>query len=445
MQFVTVDFGLPRALVGILQLVKMRRNRLRFVEDAVRHGPRVRTFLPSTEVYVLSDIDDVKEVLVTQAKRVRKGPGLVRAKRVLGEGLLTSEGDIHLRQRRLSQPAFHKKRIEGYGKAMVEITSRRLAKYRDGDELDMHADMMALTLDIVGKTLFDSDMENDVEGVGTALNQFMAAFSFLLLPYIDYWGNLPLPPLVRIKRSRETLERVIMRLISERRQTGRDHGDLLSMLIAATDTEADGGSMSDAQLRDECLTLLLAGHETTANALTWSLYLLSQHPTVEKRLLAEIDALGDRLPTAADLPQLTYTEQVFAESLRLYPPAWVLVRRVEETLELPGLSIPPNAIVVIPIYFLHRNPAHYARPGEFDPEHFAPATRESRPRFAFLPFSAGPRNCIGENFAWMEGVLVLATLLQRWQFRLSPGQRIALEPLLTLRSRYGMKMRLSKR
>ncbi len=448
MQPVTVDHGLPPSLARWALWVHSRRNRLRFLEEMARAGDFVRVEIGPSVIYYLLAPELIKELLVTQARKVEKGLALQRARRALGEGLLTSEGEMHQRQRRLVQPAFARQRLLGCGRSMVELAARYRDGLRDGDERDMHRELMRLTLGIVGKTLFDSDVERDSAEVGRALDAFVGSFLFLVLPGFNLLEKLPLPPVRRIASARKSLEAVIYRLIAERRQSGRDHGDLLSMLMAATDTEteSDGGKMSDAQLRDECITLLLAGHETTANALTWTLYLLSQHPAVESRLLSVLDeVLGERLPTVADLPRLGYVEQVFAEALRLYPPVYTLPRLIVEPVELDGYTMEPGALAVVPIWAIHRHPRYYPEPLRFDPDRFTAETRAARPRYTYLPFSHGPRNCVGEHFAWMEGVLLLSTLLQRFQFRLLPGQRVEPVAQLTLRPKYGMRMRVSAR
>jgi cytochrome P450 len=378
---------------------------------------------------------------VTQARKLVKGRGLERAKRLLGDGLVTSEGDFHLRQRRLSQPAFHRQRLYTYAQAMAKLGERYVRTLVPGQVRPMHEDLLKLTLAIVGKTLFDSDIEGDAQQVGIALSRFLESFLFLMLPGAHLLEKLPLPQTRRIRGSVEMLDRIIYELIGQRRSSGRDHGDLLSMLIAAQDAEGDGSGMTDKQLRDELLTLMLAGHETTANGLTWALYLLSQHPQAEARLHAELDAvLGDRPPTPDDLPQLGYVEQVFAEALRLYPPAWILSRRCIEPLQLGTITVPVGSLVFISTWVVHRDPQRFPEPERFQPERFSPEAKAALHRFAYFPFSHGPRNCIGESFAWTEGVLVLATLARRWKFRLAAGQKIAVEPLLTLRPKYGMNM-----
>jgi cytochrome P450 len=257
---------------------------------------------------------------------------------------------------------------------------------------------------------------------------------------------LPLPSNFRFARARARLDETIYRIINVRRATGEDRGDLLSMLLLATDTEGDGTGMSDRQLRDEAMTIFLAGHETTANALTWTWYLLSQHTEVEARLHEEIDAvLQGRLPTAEDFPRLRYTEMVLAESMRLYPPAWAIGRRALADYRIGEYTIPARAIVLMSPYVMHRNPRYYPEPFRFDPERWTAEAREARPKFAYFPFGGGPRVCIGEGFAWMEGVLLIATIAQQWRMRLAPDQKVAPQPMITLRAKNGIRMQMEKR
>jgi len=306
---------------------------------------------------------------------------------------------------------------------------------------------MALTLAIVGKTLFDSDVEHEAAEIGAALTTTFQAFNFgFFLPFGELLEHLPVPSTLRFRKARSRLDATIYRMIEERRRSSADRGDLLSMLLLAQDTEGDGGGMSDVQLRDEAMTIFLAGHETTANALTWTWYLLSQHAAVEARLHAEIDsALGGRLPTADDLPLLPYTRMVLAESMRLYPPAWILGRRALGPFEANGYEIPPRSIVLMSPYVTQRDARWFPDPERFDPERFSPERQAERQKFAYFPFGGGPRVCVGEQFAWMEGVILLATIAQRWRLRLVRDHPVALQPIITLRPKYGMAMRLESR
>jgi len=325
---------------------------------------------------------------------------------------------------------------------MAAYAAARRDRWRAGTTIDAHQEMMALTLAIVGKTLFDADVEHEAAEIGAALATTFESFHFgFFLPFGELLERLPLPATLRFRKARARLDATIYRLIEERRRAGGDRGDLLSMLLLAQDTEGDGGRMTDLQLRDEAMTIFLAGHETTANAMTWTWYLLSQHPDVEARVHAEIDAaLGSRLPGADDLPLLPYTRMVLAESMRLYPPAWIVGRRALGPFEANGYTIPARSIVLLSQYTMHRDARWFPDPERFDPERFTPERQADRPKFAYFPFGGGPRVCIGEQFAWMEGLILLATIAQRWRLRLVPDHPIALQPIITLRPKHGIRM-----
>jgi cytochrome P450 len=305
---------------------------------------------------------------------------------------------------------------------------------------------MRLTLAIVGKTLFDTDVESEADEIGAALTAVMELFDFLLLPFSELLEKLPLPHVRRFQKARARLDETIYRIIEERRRSNEDRGDLLSMLLSARDEEGDGGQMNDEQVRDEVMTLFLAGHETTANLMTWTWYLLSQHADVEARLHEELDAvLEGRQPTVEDVPRLRYTEMVVAESMRLYPPAWAIGRLALKDHEVGGYTIPAKALVLLSPYVTHRDERYFPDPTRFDPERWTPEARESRPQFAYFPFGGGTRRCIGEGFAWMEGILLLASLARNWRMRLVPGHRVETLPVITLRPKHGMRMTVEKR
>ncbi len=384
--------------------------------------------------------------MVTNQQNFHKGLALQRAKRLLGEGLLTSEDEFHRRQRRLAQPAFHRARIASYAGVMTDYAAETRARWNDGDTLDMSEEMMRLTLGIVGKTLFDADVVSDAREVGEAMTVAMDLYNLITIPFFELIQKLPLPQLRRFDAARVKLDAIIYRLIEERRRGGEDRGDLLSMLLLAQDTEGDGGAMTDKQLRDEVMTIFLAGHETTANALTWTWYLLSQNPAAEEKLHEEIDrVLAGRLPVFADVTQLKYTEMVLAESMRLYPPAWAIGRLAVKETEIAGYTVPAKALVLMSQYVMHRDPRYFPEPLRFDPERWTTAARESRPQFSYFPFGGGPRRCIGEGFAWMEGVLLIAALAQQWRMRLVPNHSVALKPVITLRPKHGMRMTVVRR
>ena len=438
----------PRRRVPALDALRMGRDRLGFLTMLrTQYGDIARVPLGAETLYLFSDPELVRDVLVTNHRNFHKGRGLERAKKLLGDGLLTSEGEVHLRQRRLAQPAFHRQRVAAYGATMASYAAARRDPWHTGATIDAHQEMMALTLAIVGKTLFDADVEHEAAEIGAAITTTFESFNFgFYMPFGALIERLPFPATLRFRRARARLDATIYRLIAERRRSGTDRGDLLSMLLLAQDTEGDGGGMTDLQLRDEAMTIFLAGHETTANALTWTWYLLSQHPDVEGRMHAEIDsALGGRLPSADDLPALPYTRMVLAESMRLYPPAWIIGRRAVGPFEAGGYTIPARSIVLLCQYTMHRDPRWFPDPERFDPDRFTPEQQASRPKFSYFPFGGGPRVCIGEQFAWMEGVILLATIAQRWRLRLVPGHPVATQPIITLRPRYGMRMTVENR
>lgn len=390
--------------------------------------------------------DYIKEVLVTNNQNFIKGLALQRAKRLLGEGLLTSEGEFHRRQKRLAQPAFHRQRIASYSTVMTDYAAAASARWHDGETLDIAEEMMRLTLAIVGKTLFDADVESQAEEVGEAMSVVMDLFNTLTVPFFELLEKLPLPQMQRFKKARARLDRIIYRLIEERRRRGEDRGDLLSMLLLAQDEEGQSGGMSDVQVRDEALTIFLAGHETTANALTWTWYLLSENPAAEAKLHEELqEVLGSRIPTVDDFPSLRYTEMVMAESMRLFPPAWAIGRLAVDDCEIGGYQVPARSLVLMSQYIMHRDARYFPQPERFDPERWTPGARESRPQFSYFPFGGGPRRCIGEGFAWLEGVLLLATLAQHWQMRLVPNHPVGLRPVITLRPKHGMRMIITRR
>jgi cytochrome P450 len=431
-----------------VRALAFRRDPLGFLMELARRYGDVVFFEPPGlwDIYLLSHPDHIKDVLVTRSHSFMKGQGLQEAKRLLGEGLLTSEGEFHRRQRRLAQPAFHHERIDGYGSIMVDHAARLRDRWRDGETVDMHQQMMQLTLSIVGRTLFDTDIEDrDASTVRRSLASMLEMALRFTTPFAGLLERLPLSSNRRFAESKEALDSIIYGMIEDRRSTG-DRGDLLSMLLLAQDEEGDGGGMTDTQLRDEAMTIYLAGHETTSNALTWTWYLLSQHPDVEERVHQELGAvLGSRLPTVQDLPSLRYLEMVVSEALRLYPPAWILGRRALEDHPVDGYVIPTGSIVVMSQYVVHHDPRWFPDPFGFDPSRWVPERAEGRPKYSYFPFGGGPRICIGESFAWMEAILLLATISQRWRPRFVPEVRVELQPLLTLRPKNGMPMRLERR
>lgn len=424
--------GLFRFLTGgdrILSISKARQ----------RYGDIVLTQLGRTRIYFVSHPDMAQECLVSRHRDFQKGGLYFLLRLVLGNGLLISEGNFHLRQRRMMQPAFHRERLREYGNAMIEFSLQARDAYQDGQTTDMNRDMMQVTLYIVAKALFGTDVSEDAPRVGKSLDSMMRMDAVFANPLGPVIAKLPLPINRRRLGLTRDLDDVMYKMIKARRASG-DTGDLLSMLLAARDEE-DGTGMSDQQVRNEAVTLFLAGHETTANALTWTWYLLSQHPEVEAKFHAELDrVLEGRDPTPDDFAKLMYTRQVLAESMRLYPPVWAVGREATCDTQLGGYHLPKGSQVIITTYFVHRDERWYPNPDSFDPERFSEQNGAGRPKFTYFPFGGGNRLCIGEGFAWMEGVLVLATLGQRWKFRLADNKPVKPDPSFTLRPKGGLKM-----
>ncbi len=402
-----------------------------------------------TPIVFCNDPAYVREVLINQAGSFVKERTLQRMKILLGEGLITSDDPIHMRQRRIAAPAFHRQRISAYGDQIASIASAESSHWQPGQILDINNGMLELSLRIIARTLFDAEVTPDILSINVETNIIMGLYNFLVaFPMLEKFLHLPIPGIVKFRRSRARLDAIVNRMISERRSEmradpTRDRGDLLSMLIASryeTDDHSVGeDGMNDTQVRDEALTIFLAGYETVANALAWTWYLLSQNPGPEAELHAELDQVlgigpNRRLPTLADMPSLRYTEQVFAESMRLYPPAWAMGRLATKPVNLGQYRIPAGSHVFFSQYVMHRSPEFFPDPLRFDPTRHTPENKAGRDKFVFFPFGGGARQCIGESFAWMEGILAIATIASRWRMQYKdplppvPQARITLRP-----------------
>lgn len=431
--------GIP--LMGVSPTVG--RDWLGFLEGSARQYGHIFSFrwlgLPFCHV---SEPELVEKILVTGFGEFEKSVDYIVLKRMMGNGLLVSEGAFWQRQRRLMQPAFHRERIAAYGQVMVEFAKRRMATWREGDSRDIHSEMMSLTLEIVAKALFGMDASAEAKEFAETLDVFMEAFLTAGLYVLPAW--VPTRSNLRMQRAIRRLDAVVYRIVAERRKSARDTGDLLSMLLAARDE--NGAGMTDQQVRDELMTLLMAGHETTANSLSWTFYLLAQHPEAEEKLVEEWRGVLDgRAPTMDDLRRLTYTEKVVRESLRLYPPAWGIGRKALREVMLGDYIVPAGTNIFLSQWLVHRDPRYFDDPEAFRPERWTPEMEQRLPRFAYFPFGGGPRVCIGASFAQQEAQLLLATIGQNWRQRLMPEPKVERLASITLRPKNGVPVRLERR
>jgi cytochrome P450 len=426
--------------MGVMQ--EFNRDSLGFIERCAReYGDVVWMRFLYVPAIFLYHPDDIEYVLSTNPKNFIKSMSLRSNffKRLVGNGLLTSQGEEWRRQRRLSQPAFHRERVATYANVMVDYSQRLTSKWQAGETRDIHRDMMRLTLEIVVRCLFSADVSSDVDEVGATLKELVKPFASQATLKWILNNRLPTPAHFRFHALAKKIDKVVYRIISERRASGKDEGDLLSMLLAARDE--DGSQMSDRQLRDEVMTLFLAGHETTALTLAWSWYLLGAHPEAERKFHAELDeVLGDREPTAADLSRLRYTEQVAKESMRLYPPAYGLGREAIEDCEIGGYRVPAGTQVFMFQWATQRDRRFYDDPLKFKPERWTDEFNARLPKYAYFPFGAGPRACIGAAFAMMEIILALAAIGQRFRLELVPDHPVTIWPAMSLRPREGIKV-----
>ncbi|CAN5745134.1 cytochrome P450 [soil metagenome] len=443
----------PPFLPGLLSGRAFRRVATdSMMEAAQLYGDLVHYNVVGRHIYQLNHPALIEDFLIHDAPKHHRGIVMQRAKAVLGEGLLTSEEPLHMRQRRLMQPAFLRQRIAAYGEVIGSNATAISTHWKSGSTVNLHEEMLELALRIVGKCLFDLDVQSreEVLKISAAVDAFMGFLPLALLPFSSFIQRLPLRAMKNIRTGKADLDALIYSMIEQRRKSPGDRGDLLSMLLSAQDADGAEASqpqrMTDTQIHDECLTILLAGHETTANVLSFALWLIATNPEVQQRLHDEAVAiLGTRTATADDYPRLPYAYAVFAESMRLYPPVWVTARTCETPYQIAGYNIPRGAILLAPQYVVHRDPRFWPDPLRFDPDRFSPENKEankSRPRFAFYPFAAGSRQCIGEGLAWMEGALTLATIARDWKLSTLPDAPtpIAINPAISLRPKRGVPL-----
>lgn len=412
-----------------------------FLEVARRHGTFVRFPNLRRSIYFTSEPAYVEELFVGKGASFMKGRGTQRLKRLLGDGLLTAEAPEHLRHRRQIQPAFHRKRIDAYAEIMLEATRQRVARWADGEVIEVDREANRLTLEIVARAVFGSDLSADMDDIARSLDVALTTFPALMLPFAELLDHLPVPTTLRLNRAKRRLEAVVERMIGEHRAGGGDSADLLSMLLSTRDDV--GAHMDDAHIASEALTILLAGHETTANAIAWTFYLLQRHPEIEAKLYDHVTAVvGDRDATLADVPELTYVRAVFSETMRLYPPAWVTARRALEPVTVGPYTLARGDIAIVSQYVSHRDPRYFEDPERFVPERWS---GPPPPKFAYFPFGGGNRLCIGESFAWMEGVLVLATIVRHVRLERVNAEPVETLPLVTLRPRTPIYARVNAR
>ena len=466
----------PHSILPHKLLRKFIHNPIKTLMDiAYTYGDIAHFKFGRQHVYLINNPHYIEDILIRNYKNFIKSRGLQVSKRLLGEGLVTSEGEYHDRQRKIIQPAFHPNHIKGYGDIMTTYAVNMCQRWKDGITLDIHKEMINVTSAIISKAVLGSDIKSEEEEgdqVGDALSTCAEYFNRVLMPFGELIEKIPVLPINKgFQAAKNKLDSIVYSMIKEHRDneskgiSSSKGGDLLYTLLQAQDAETAIGRMTDSQLRDEVMTIFLAGHETTANALTWTFYLLSQNPTVEAKLYEELcSVLGNdkdsnssstsrskrrriRIPTIEDVPKLEYTEKVFRESMRLYPPAWTIGRQAINDYKVDKYVIPAGSIILMSQYVMHHNPLYYSDPDLFYPDRWTKEAKSQLPRFSYFPFGGGIRGCVGEPFAWMEGVLLIATVCQQWKMHHddTDHNKVELKPLITLRPKHGMRMKLEHR
>ncbi len=438
----------PRGLPIVGSMFQFANGRHQFLLDVAKNYGEISKFkIMNFNLHILSNPDHVQELFVKKkAHFIKADASRDNLRHLVGDGLLTSVGEYHTQQRKMVQPALHATRIHGYADTMVEIAENMLATWEVGSERDIHRDMMLITMEIVSRTLFGSDVLEDAIAVGEAMMVLQENSQRRFIPIFELPEWIETPQRKQVNEARATIDRVVMRFIKERRQEDDlDRGDLLSMLLLSEDE--NGNRMNDKEVRDEAVTLFSAGHETTSNALSWALYLLSQHPDIEAKLHEEVDTvLAGRRPTLTDLRELPYTNMIMKETLRLYPPAWTLmVRGIVEDVSLGDYNLPKGDAVFVSPYVMHRHPNLWDNPDSFNPERFSPENEKQHHKYQYIPFGGGEHICIGNSYAMMEAALVLATIAQKFHLRLMPDTEVNERALITLVPENGLPMRVLQR
>jgi cytochrome P450 len=433
---------------------KFLRDPLKTLLDLSRTYGTISHFkFGKQSIYFINHPDYIEDILVSNYRNFIKSKGLQVSKRILGNGLLTSEGDFHDRQRQLIRPKFYPSQIKSYSDVMIKCALDMCNSWKSGTIVDIHKEMTHVTLAIISKSVLGYEIKQQGDQIGEALLTCMEYFNRLLMPFGELIEKIPILPMnKRFRRAKRILDSIVYNMIIEHRKkldSGHvDGDDLLFTLLQAQGEKSGNGKMTDTQLRDEVMTIFLAGHETTSNALTWALYLLSINPEIETQLDQELRSVigeGRPIPTLEDVQKLAYTERILTESLRLYPPAWALGRQAINDYKIDKYTVGAGSIILMSQYVMQRNPLYFKEPDRFYPDRWTPQFRKLLPRFSYFPFGGGVRGCIGEPFAWLEAILLIATICKRWKMNLAPGHKVVLKPLITLRPKYGMRMLLTKK
>jgi len=437
----------PKPVIPLGLLNKFRQDSIGFLREiANKYGDIVHFKIGTIRIVLLNHPDFIKEVLSTQHSNFIKGRPLRMTKELLGEGMLTSEGEFHKRQSQIIQPAFHRNMIESYAIEMTKCISDLMNGWEEGMKVDIKHEMTKMSLAIAGRTLFSIDLDSEAPKIINALSTASNLFGRVTVPFSELLIKLPLPSTFRFYKAKAILDDTIYRMIDKRRQSKTNHRDLLSLLLQSQDENNNGSGMSDKQVKDEALTLFLTAFDTTSNALNWTWYLLSQNPEAEAALHSELDAvLNGRTPTTQDIAQLKYTRMVFGESMRIFPPSWVLAREALNDFSIDKYVIPGGSLVLMSPYLIHHDARFHDDPEKFNPYAWDKHSRSHNAKYEYFPFGGGPRACIGQSFAWMEGILTLATIGQFWKIRLAPGHPVELLQGINLRPKYGMMMTLHHR
>lgn len=428
-------------------LATRRRDILKFlIKVAGEYGDIAHFQIGSRRIFLLNHPDYIKDALTGHYESFVKGRQVRRTRHFLGDGLLTSEGEFHRHQRRLIQPAFHRQHFTAHESVIMEHGVHLRKRWQHGQQLDIMREMKGLMLAITSKMIFDTKTDAEADEINEAVALVISQFQLFGSPLDNFLAKLPMSHARRVRKAQDRLDGIVRRRITERRLSGEDHGDLLSMLIASLDEPSPDKQMDELAVRDEAVTFFLAGYETMGTALAWTWFLLAQDHAVQAKLHAELDAvLGSRLPALDDMAQLRYTKMVFAEAMRMYPPAWVLARYLIKDFETGGYVMPAGSIVILSQYLMHHDSRYFPDPSRFDPQRWTSELKAIRPQYSYFPFGGGPRGCLGEGLAWIQGTLLIATIAQRWRVQAVPSPPVELHPLITLQPKRSIMLQLAKR